>query len=105
MFILRCDQNRNLEFVKKERIIQGEHCFDSIKVELPEIISGYSLTDLSIKMKFVSNSGYIDRQVIAEDGAIYTDIDYTLTETAKRWLFYLTFYYNNDEDIEIGKTN
>ena len=105
MFILRCDQNRNLEFIKKERIIQGEHCFDSIKVELPENIGEYLISDLSIKMKFVSGSGYIDRQVIAEDGAIYTDIDYTLTETAKRWLFYLTFYYNNDEDIEIGKTN
>ena len=105
MFILRCDQNRNLEFIKKERIIQGEHCFDSIKVELPENIGEYSIGDLLIKMKFVSGSGCVNRQVVVDDDAVYTDIDYTLTEISKRWLFYLTFYYNTGEDMEIGKTN
>lgn len=107
MIILNCDQHRNLSFVdKKYRILQGEHKFDVIKINMPESIDGVDdMQGVSIKMHFVSNNEHIDRQVVLENGHISTDIDYTLTEKSKRWLLYLAFYVNVDGEVEIGKTN
>ena len=107
MIILNCDQHRNLSFVdKKYRILQGEHKFDVIKINMPESIDGVDdMQGVSIKIHFASNNEHIDRQVVLENGYISTDIDYTLTEKSKRWLLYLAFYVNVDGEVEIGKTN
>lgn len=107
MIILNCDQHRNLSFVdKKYRILQGEHKFDVIKINMSESIDGVDdMQGVSIKMHFVSGNEHIDRQVVLENGYISTDIDYTLTEKSKRWLLYLAFYVNVDGEVEIGKTN
>ena len=107
MIILNCDQHRNLSFVdKKYRILQGEHKFDVIKINMPESIDGVDdMQGLSIKMHFVSGNEHIDRQVVLENSYISTDIDYTLTEKSKRWLLYLAFYVNVDGEVEVGKTN
>ena len=107
MIILNCDQHRNLSFVdKKYRILQGEHKFDEIKINMPESIDGVDdMAGLSIKMHFVSGNEHIDRQVVLENDYISTDIDYTLTEKSKRWLLYLAFYVNVNGEVEIGKTN
>lgn len=107
MIILNCDQHRNLSFVdKKYRILQGEHKFDEIKINMPETIDGVDdMQGVSIKMHFVSGNEHVDRQVVLENDYISTDIDYTLTEKSKRWLLYLAFYVNVDGEVEIGKTN
>ena len=107
MIILNCDQHRNLSFVdKKYRILQGEHKFDELKINMPESIDGVDdMQGVSIKMHFVSGNEHIDRQVVLENGYISIDIDYTLTEKSKRWLLYLAFYVNVDGEVEIGKTN
>lgn len=107
MIILNCDQHRNLSFVdKKYRILQGEHKFDVIKINMPESIDGVDdMQGVSIKMHFVSGNEHVDRQVVLEDSYVSTDIDYTLTEKSKRWLLYLAFYVNVNGEVEIGKTN
>ena len=115
MIELQVDSKRNLNFIKRDRILQGEHKFDRIKIKLPNSINNFNVENLTIKVFFVNGKEYISRQIIPEDyteenenvvKVLYTDIDYTLTQNAKRWLVYVTFYnIISEEEIEIGKTN
>lgn len=108
MIKLKVDSKRNLSFIERDRILQGEHKFDTLQISLPEKIDSNDehVSDMLIKIFFVHDKDRVTRQVIPDqDLNVETVIDYTLTEKARRWLVYVCFYKVGDEDIEVGKTN
>lgn len=108
MIKLKVDSKRNLSFIERDRILQGEHKFDTLQISLPEKIDSNDeyVSGMLIKIFFVHDKDRVTRQVIPDQNLnVETVIDYTLTEKARRWLVYVCFYKVGDEDIEVGKTN